>query len=646
MSQISLTAPMRSNLLALQNIARQQDIVQNRLATGLKVSSAIDNPSSYYTAASLSNRAADLTALLDAMSQGVQTIKTASEAIDSATSFLEQAKATVSQALESAADIAAKVSTEEELLAAIASGKQGLIVLENDITMSENQSIKLQDGQSLVSKSYLNKNAHTATLTFTFKGITNNAIEAGNDSIISNLNINLTTDKRNENAAVYASGKDNVQLGNLDINLDTSTATGGGLYSIKLNASSAKMSGNININAKGTYTRGIYIVSKSYLEINDAYVNVHSSGSQSYLLQSYTGSVIDVKGKSQINLMSETLGNSMVLYNSGTINFYENSILNVQAYGAISGNVGTNIITFNDNSRANLKSEGTAYDVNGVDLYLNDKATLNMLGAGGFYKAHIYLQSAEAVLNIGTTNAFSATTAPVYITAVAGASFATNDGLYQATAGVNGLLVDNNSLAANFVLDNSKPAQIEQSISDMFNDFAAHMEKNKGDGEIEKEISSDQYNLILEQFDMLIADASYKGVNLLQGQNLKINFNEDRSSMIEVPGYDVDSESLGLVTKEWNSQTDIEKSISELENAINTLRSFASAFGNYYSIVTTRQDFTENLINVLEEGADKLTLADMNEEAANMLALQTSQQLAINSLSLASQAAQSVLKLF
>ena len=76
------------------------------------------------------------------------------------------------------------------------------------------------------------------------------------------------------------------------------------------------------------------------------------------------------------------------------------------------------------------------------------------------------------------------------------------------------------------------------------------------------------------------------------------------------------------------------------------LRDMASEFGNNYSIVQTRQDFTENLINVLEEGADNLTLADMNEESANMLALQTRQQLAINSLSLASQAAQSVLSLF
>ena len=71
----------------------------------------------------------------------------------------------------------------------------------------------------------------------------------------------------------------------------------------------------------------------------------------------------------------------------------------------------------------------------------------------------------------------------------------------------------------------------------------------------------------------------------------------------------------------------------------------SAELGSYYNIVLNRQDFTENLINVLEEGADKLTLADMNEESANMLALQTRQQLATNSLSLASQAAQSILRL-
>ena len=88
------------------------------------------------------------------------------------------------------------------------------------------------------------------------------------------------------------------------------------------------------------------------------------------------------------------------------------------------------------------------------------------------------------------------------------------------------------------------------------------------------------------------------------------------------------------------------KSITELRSAISSLRSYTTDLGNNYSIVISREEFTENLINVLTEGADKLTLADMNEESANMLALQTRQQLAINSLSLASQASQSVLTLF
>ena len=103
---------------------------------------------------------------------------------------------------------------------------------------------------------------------------------------------------------------------------------------------------------------------------------------------------------------------------------------------------------------------------------------------------------------------------------------------------------------------------------------------------------------------------------------------------------------MSKVENKWQKDSDIDTSISQIENAVSKLRTMASDFGNNYSIVQTREDFTDNLINVLTEGANNLTLADMNEESANMLALQTRQQLAINSLSLASQASQSVLQLF
>ena len=157
-----------------------------------------------------------------------------------------------------------------------------------------------------------------------------------------------------------------------------------------------------------------------------------------------------------------------------------------------------------------------------------------------------------------------------------------------------------------------------------------------------------QFNEILKQIDDLAKDASYKGINLLQENDLTVIFNEDRSSKLEVKGVDASSEGLGMseAQNNWQKDSNIDAAITQIEGAISKLRTMASDFGNNYSIVQTREEFTDNLINVLTEGADNLTLADMNEESANMLALQTRQQLAINSLSLASQASQSVLQLF
>ena len=77
MSDISLTASMRSNLLSLQNTQSLMDTTQERLSTGKKVNSALDNPSSFYTEQSLTNRASDLNRLLDSIGQSIQVIKAA-----------------------------------------------------------------------------------------------------------------------------------------------------------------------------------------------------------------------------------------------------------------------------------------------------------------------------------------------------------------------------------------------------------------------------------------------------------------------------------------------------------------------------------------------------------------------------------------
>ena len=107
--------------------------------------------------------------------------------------------------------------------------------------------------------------------------------------------------------------------------------------------------------------------------------------------------------------------------------------------------------------------------------------------------------------------------------------------------------------------------------------------------------------------------------------------------------------SLGLTTlgsTSFDTNTSINSTLDGLKGAIETLRSQSAKFGSNLSVVETRQDFTKNMVNVLQTGASNLTLADTNEEAANVLALQTRQQLSSTALSLASQADQNVLRLF
>jgi len=100
MSGITLTAGVRQNLQTLQSTADLLATTNNRLATGNKVNSAVDNPNSYFTAAGLNNRASDLSTLQDSMGLAVQTINAASQGIDAISKLVSQAKSTANQALQ------------------------------------------------------------------------------------------------------------------------------------------------------------------------------------------------------------------------------------------------------------------------------------------------------------------------------------------------------------------------------------------------------------------------------------------------------------------------------------------------------------------------------------------------------------------
>jgi flagellin-like hook-associated protein FlgL len=157
------------------------------------------------------------------------------------------------------------------------------------------------------------------------------------------------------------------------------------------------------------------------------------------------------------------------------------------------------------------------------------------------------------------------------------------------------------------------------------------------------------FNNILAQIDTLNKDASYNGINLLNGDTLKVVFNEHGTSSLNINGVTFDSAGLGLTPVAgagFQSDAYIDAVMGAVDGALRTLRTQASAFGATLTTVQTRQDFTKNLIRTLETGADNLVLADTNEEGANMLALQTRQQLSTTALSLSAQADQAVLRLF
>jgi flagellin-like hook-associated protein FlgL len=170
-----------------------------------------------------------------------------------------------------------------------------------------------------------------------------------------------------------------------------------------------------------------------------------------------------------------------------------------------------------------------------------------------------------------------------------------------------------------------------------------------------------QYTEVLSQIDDIAADSNYKGVNLLDDTSVthEVKFDETGDSKLTITGFDAESEgaTLSLMTfgtNDWVTtggagmadKAQINSAIARMDDAVIALRTEASKLATNLSIITSRQDFTQNMMNTLKDGASNLVNADMNEEGANMLMLQTRQALGTTSLSLAAQAAQSVLRLF
>jgi flagellin len=168
-----------------------------------------------------------------------------------------------------------------------------------------------------------------------------------------------------------------------------------------------------------------------------------------------------------------------------------------------------------------------------------------------------------------------------------------------------------------------------------------------------------QFNEIMTQIADLAADSGYGGVDLLGSPlgTLTVAFDPAGDHTLTITGQATTTSSVGgstfvaadfenLIPGGTPNITGIQAAITSVDDALGGLRTLSAGLSSSLSTITARQEFTSNMIGTLQTGADNLTLADMNEEGANMLMLQTRQSLGVTALSLASQAAQSVLRLF
>jgi flagellin len=533
MADISLSKAVRSNLLSLKGTADMMASTQNRLATGNKVNSALDNPSSWFTAKGLTNRASDLGALLDSMANGVKTLEAADNGLSAMTKTLESMQSTLRQARQDKSFQTASYTLNGTTLAT---------GVTND-TQADAKAITMSGG----------------------------AFGTGEASI-----------------GLFKSATATAAIGAAAATFDMDEAGDGLDFSIAVNGGAATA-----VTIRGSAGADTITV---------------DAGATSFTMDVADGAAV-------------TRDELVEALNGGF------AAVNMNVTVALDG---SNNLTFTG-------PEAADYADAGIDI----TAGVIQNGGGGAALTLANFGFGAADPTETTTKAYTAKTVDELVSEI---NSSTSDfyGKVRASNDNGKLRIENQSTQELNVDGVSASGAIDGTSTG-----AADILGNSVRAGL-----ADQFNELRDQLDKLADDATFNGINLLRGDKLAITFNETGTSSIDIQtkdGETVNSANLGVSTtleeQDLDSDTNIDAELAKLKSALNEVRSQASTFGSNLSIVENRQTFTKAMINTLEDGAGNLTLADMNTEAANLLALQTRQSLSQNSLSLASQADQSILQL-
>ncbi|MBB4376021.1 hypothetical protein GGD66_001406 [Bradyrhizobium sp. CIR48] len=760
MSGIVLSSSVRQNLLSLQSTADLLATTQSRLSTGKSVNSALDNPTNFFTAQSLDNRASDINNLLDGIANGVQVLQAANTGITSLQKLIDSAKSIANQALQTTVGYSTKSNVSTTISGATAADLRGTTSFAS-ATASSNVLYSGAAGGTTAATGTTTLGASigvfastgattgaggTTTLEGTItliatngtsaSGLAGNAQPADGDTLTVNgktitfrsgvapaatgvpsgsgVSGHLVTDGSGNTTVYLGSTGTPATLATVD-DLLSAIDLASGVKTVAISSGAATLATSVGQTASTVAGGAVTLRSSTGADLSvtgkadllkalalttavgggNATVNVNRTTSSASLgAEIADGSTLNVDGHvitfknapipgstgapsvpsgygASGNVLTDGNGNSTVYLQAGTVNDVLKAIdlaTGVQT-ATINANGTATLATATGQTNSSINASGQLKISTGVNADLSITGTgnaLNVLGfAGNTGTSTAFTAARTSGVGglTGKTLTFSSFNGGTAVNVTFGdgtnGTVKTLDQLntklqannLTATIDANGLLTvsTTNDYASSTIGSTAAGGAIGGTLTSALTFSTASTPVQDTVAQTSRANLVSQYNNILNQIDSTAQDSSFNGVNLLNGDQLKLVFDETGKSNLSITGVTYNSKGLGLAALtggvDFIDNAATNKVLTNLNAASSTLRSEASSLGSNLTIVQVRQDFNKNLINVLQTGSSNLTLADTNVEAANSQALSTRQSIAVSALSLANQSQQSVLQL-
>lgn len=643
---VNLTSSMRSNLLLLQKTNKQVESIQQKLATGNKVNSALDGPNSFFAAKNLNTQSADLSGLKESMGQAISTIQAGNKGITAIEDLVEQAKGLTTSAYSNLGNDASSIATRKSLAEQFNRIKEQIDKIAGDSGYGGKNLLK-GNGLSLDSTSDSRADVNSiqglsnSRVTNVTSADTYSVTVSGTGTISGDLQDISTAEDKRGLTSLKVTGTLSATSGNFsDLSIEMRGNTGrertvivsegGESRTVKFfdNTQSATAS-TVSAGKSGEGQISEIRISGA-VEVGDTFTATVNGTSYSYTLN-------------QADLDSVTAGDDpqkrRAVVASKLYETIKADTTNFNDLGTTAPTTGASGSADNSGARFNVSYDSAATDLDDQAVIKIQSDTTTGTGVSftiGASTTNAKTKDISVTFSSGTTISFTVdrTALEALGTAANGTStIEKNVDITLSATNLNGVTVER---SGNNARGSAKLSDGENALS-----FDSGTVRVTVDAKTVKAGASvgQPANLTTVQR----SDANTEN-------DLSVQFNADNTSNISVFSRNVTTDGQGLridyASNDFLDRADIDKAVESLNFATNTLRSASQGLSTNLNVIQTREDFTSEFSNVLTDGANKLTQADQNQEGANLLLLQTRQQLGTISLSLANQSQQSILRLF